>query len=212
MSLAVTGSGTHGNVVSAAIAASPSELGFTITKGGLGASGEARADNMDGVARGARILLSDIGSPAQCTINSLVEKGGNVTPGVLSTRFAEVLANAQSAQIHTMILPFGVPDNFSNEQFLLSNGMYNNEALQIDTFMYNNRDILVVMPVGNNGGLVGNNRLGLVGNVFPDFFDGTNLNNNLLNPLPIQTAAPSTAKNLLAVGGSTGAVLCADFI
>ena len=39
---------------------------------------------------------------------------------------------------------------------------------------------------------------------FPDFFNGTDLDNDGNNPRPTQTAAPSTAKNILAVGGSTG--------
>ena len=76
-------------------------------------------------------------------------------------RLNEVIGNAQGDQIHVAILPFGHPDNFSNEQYLLSNGTYNDSAVDIDTFAWNNRDFLVVMPVGNNGGTVGNNRLGL---------------------------------------------------
>jgi hypothetical protein len=201
---ALSGAGTHGNVVAGTIAAAPSELGFFLTKAGIGASGEARNEPMDGIARGARILLSDVGGPGACTINSLVERGGEVDPGNLLTRLNQVIANAQGSQIHVAVLPFGHPDNFSNEQFLLSNGTYNNSAVDIDTFAWNNRDFLVVMPVGNNGGLVGNNRLGLAINIFPDFFNGTDLDDDGNNAVPIQTAAPATAKNIRAVGGSVG--------
>jgi hypothetical protein len=199
----LSGAGTHGNVVASAIAAAPSELGFFLTKAGIGASGEARNERMDGVAPGARILMSDAGTPADCNIDSLVERGGNVSPGDLGTALGQVRANAQSSQVHVAVLPFGAPDNFSTNTGLGSNGTYNDEAVDLDTFAWNNRDFLIVMPVGNNGALIGNNRLGLALNIFPDFFNGTNLD-DVGAPVPIQTTAPATAKNILAVGGSTG--------
>src|SRR5439155_15927335 len=53
------GSGTHGNVVSGAIAGSPSELGVFASKSILNGRPLITGINMDGVARGARILMQD---------------------------------------------------------------------------------------------------------------------------------------------------------
>src|SRR5207247_7922549 len=41
---------------------------------------------MDGVARGARILLQDAALPLLCTTNEMIEHGGNVLPGSLLDR------------------------------------------------------------------------------------------------------------------------------
>jgi hypothetical protein len=94
----LSGAGTHGNVVAGAIAAAPSELGSFLTKAGIGASGEAREAPMDGIAAGARILLSDVATPAVCTVNSLVERGGEVDPGDLGVRLNEVIGNPEGDQ------------------------------------------------------------------------------------------------------------------
>src|SRR5439155_25922623 len=87
----LSGAGSHGNVVAGAIAAYPSQLGFFATRSGLGGGGQARNANMDGIARGSRIILTDVADASLCTINSLVEKGGNVDPGNLLSRLNEVI-------------------------------------------------------------------------------------------------------------------------
>ncbi|HZN04830.1 MAG TPA: hypothetical protein VFD06_14695, partial [Candidatus Polarisedimenticolia bacterium] len=199
----LSGAGTHGHIVASAIAAYPSQFGIGASRGNNGARPtQPRNENMDGVARGARIILQDVGTVAQCTINSLVERGGNVSPGSLTDRLNGALTGA-GADGHLAVMPFGAPSNFSTIQFLASNGTYPAEAVQVDTFLYNNRDYMVFVPVGNNGGLVGTNRLGLALRVIPDLFNGTALDENSNIPQDIQIPPPSTAKNITSVGSST---------
>ena len=70
------GAGSHGNIVASAIAAWPSGVGVFATRSGIGGGGQPRNANLDGVAKGARIIVSDVAGRALCTINSLVERGG----------------------------------------------------------------------------------------------------------------------------------------
>jgi hypothetical protein len=214
----LSGSGTHGNVVAAAIGAYSSQLGFFVTRAGIGGPTQPRNENLDGIARGARILMEDAATTAVCTLNSLVERGGNVSPGLLSDRLnaaicpitppgagtCSVVGVGGGNETHLAVLPFGAPSNFGPNQFLSDNGTYTAEANQIDTFLYNNRDFMVFSPVGNNGALIGTNRLALAVPQIPDLFNGSSLDENPNSPQAIQTASPSTAKNLVSVGGGTG--------
>jgi hypothetical protein len=208
------GAGSHGNIVASAIAAWPSGVGVFATRSGIGGGGQPRNANLDGVAKGARIIVSDVAGRALCTINSLIEKGGNVDPGNLGTRLSELICPRSGGagicagitgganEAHLAVMPFGAPDNFSTVQFLASNGTYPQEAADIDTFLYNNRDFMVFAPVGNNGGLAGTNRLGLMLVVIPDLFNGTAADEDPNFQRPIQTQPPSTAKNIVSVGGT----------
>ncbi|HEV8701390.1 MAG TPA: S8 family serine peptidase, partial [Candidatus Polarisedimenticolia bacterium] len=208
------GAGSHGNTVASAIAAWPSGVGVFATRSGLGGGGQPRNANLDGVAKGARIIVSDVAGRSLCTINSLIERGGNVDPGSLATRLAELICPRSGgtglcagivgggAETHLAVTPFGAPDNFSTTQFLATNGTYPQQAADIDKFLYNNRDFMVFAPVGNNGGFSGNNRVGLMLCVIPDLFNGTAADEDPNVSRPIQTQPPSTAKNLVSVGGT----------
>ena len=212
----LSGGATHGNTVAAAIAAYPSELGFFATRSGIGGSSQPRSENLDGIARGARILVEDAAGLAQCTVNTLVEKGGNVTPGALTTRLNLAICpgtggvgacagiTGGGTENHLAVLPFGAPSNFSLIQFQVTDGTYPQEAVDVDTFLYNNRDYMVTIPVGNNGGLIGSNRLALSLRVIPDLFNGTALDDDPnFAAAPIQVPPPATAKNIISVGSTT---------
>jgi hypothetical protein len=201
----LSGGGTHGQVVASAIAAWPSAFGVFATRSGIGGSGQPRGENLDGIAKGARIIMQDAGTPAQCTINSLVEKGGNVTPGSLLARLNGAIGTTNGAtDVHLSVMPFGAPDNFSTiANPNNSNGTYPQQSADIDTFLYNNRDYMVFLPSGNSGGLPGNNRLGLALRVIPDLFNGTALDEDPNFPKPIQIPPPATAKNGTTVGSTT---------
>jgi hypothetical protein len=210
----LSGAGTHGNIVAAAIAAYPSELGFFASPLRPGDGGVPRSANLDGVARGTRILMQDVAGPDRCTINSLIERGGDLLPGSLWVRLNEAICPSIGGsgacagiagggnEVHLAVFPFGVP-NFGLKLQVIG-PPYSQDAVDIDTFLYNNRDFMVVMPVGNDGARVGNTRVGTWDNFFPDYFDGTDLNDDGNNPIPIQISAPATAKNIVATGASTG--------
>jgi hypothetical protein len=208
----LSGAGTHGNVVAAVIAAYPSELGFFATRSGTGGAGEPRHENLDGVARGARILVQDVAGPGLCTINSLVERGGNLNPGNLIDRMNEAICPSSGGigactgvaggdDVHLAVLPFGIP-NFS-ERLTVVDPPYAQEAADLDTFLYNNRDFMIVMPVGNNGATINDGPSSSWSPAIPDLFDGSDLNDDLNTPRPIQTSPPATAKNVITVGSST---------
>jgi Thrombospondin type 3 repeat len=210
----LSGGTTHGNVVASVIAAYPSAFGVYATKGGIGGLNQPRSMNLDGVARGARIIMEDAGTTAQCLINTLIEKGGNVTPGSLLDRLNLSLCpgsgggtgacsgiSGGGGDVHLAVLPFGVP-NWSTRQFVATNGLYDQAAADVDTFLYNNRDYMVFAPVGNNGKLISTDRMGRSGAVFPDLFNGTAIDNNPNVANGIQTSSPATAKNVVSVGGS----------
>ena len=210
----LSGGTTHGNVVASAIAAYPSYFGVYATKSGIGGTAEPRAVNLDGVARGARIIMEDAATTATCLINSLVEHGGNISPGALIDRLtlAECPATGGTgacsgvvgggSDTHLAVFPFGVP-NWSTDQFALTNGQYDQAAVDTDTFLYNNRDFMVVAPVGNNGGLVTDARLDQMTPVYPDAFypDQFFVPNQDLG-YGIEVTAPATAKNVISVGSS----------
>ena len=198
----LSGASTHGHIVASAIAAYPSQFGVGATRANIGGPTQPRNENMDGIARGARIILQDAGTISQCTINSLVEHGGNVNPGLLIDRLNAAITGG-GLDGHLAVMAFGAPNNFSTLQFQASNGTYPAEANQVDTFLYNNRDYMVFIPVGNNGALVGTNRLALATRVIPDLFNGSALDENPNLPQPIQISPPSTAKNVFSVGSST---------
>src|SRR6185436_11333829 len=188
--------------------------GAFATRSGIGEGDQPRNANLDGVAKGARIIVSDVAGRPLCTINSLIERGGNVDPASLSARLNELICPKTggtgtcsgivggATEAHLAVTPFGAPDNFSTVQFLASNGTYPQQAADIDTFLYNNRDFMVFAPVGNNGGLFGTGRVGLMLVVIPDLFNGTAADEIPTVQRRIQTQPPSTAKNLVSVGGT----------
>ena len=198
----LSGGSTHGNVVASIVAAYPSFLGAFASRPGDGGPTDPRNENLDGVARGARIIVQDAGTVSQCTINTLVEKGGNINPGSLLDRLNQAVA-AGGTQVHLTVFPFGTP-NFGNIIFQIVQGTYPAEANQIDTFLYNNRDYMVFAAVGNNGGTPGSGRLGLMLRIIPDLFNGTAIDDNPNVQSPIQVSPPSTAKNVVGVGTGTG--------
>ena len=212
----LSGGSTHGNVVASVIAAYPSYLGVYASRSGIGGATAPRDANIDGVARGARIIMEDAAGAAQCTINTLVERGGNVSPGSLLDRMNFAICPSSGGvgacagvtggglETHLAVLPFGAPVNFSNRPPEVTlGGTYPQAAVDVDTFLYNNRDFMIFAPVGNDGGLVGSGRLALMLRVIPDLFNGIILDDSPSDPHAIQVMAPSTAKNLVSVGGST---------
>ena len=189
----LSGSGTHGNVVAGAIAGWPTGIGVFINKQ-VGIDRPTLVGvNMDGVARGARIVMQDAGDQSRCTINELIEKGGNVVPGNIATRLQE--ARDAGSNVHLHVLPFGVP-NFDNVLDNPQNGTYSVEAAQIDTFLVNNRDYMVVVPVGNQGSSPAAAAL----RIYPDLFDGTASDDDPNHPRHIQITPPATAKDIVSVG------------
>ena len=189
----LSGSGTHGNVVAGAIAAWPSALGVYATKTTLPRNPLVSGIPMDGVARGARILVQDLANASRCTIDELIEQGGNLAPSNLSTRMTA--ARDAGNNVHLHVMPFGVP-NFDNVLENPQNGTYSVESNQIDTFLVNNRDYMIFVPVANHG----SNPNNLTQRRYPDLFDGTALDNNPNIPSSNQIAPPATAKNVVSVG------------
>jgi hypothetical protein len=189
----MSGSGTHGNVVASAIAAWPSQLGFFATKTTLPRNPLVSGIALDGVARGSRILMQDAASPSRCTIDELIEQGGNLIPGDLLAKLTNGRDGGDNVHLHVM--PFGVP-NFDNILDNPQNGSYPIQSSQIDTFLVNNRDYMVFAPVGSQGAHPAN----LTQRRYPDLFDGTALDNDTNAPSLIQIPPPATAKNLVSVG------------
>jgi hypothetical protein len=189
----LSGSGSHGNVVAATIAAWPSALGFYATKTTLPRNPAVSGIVMDGVARGARIIMQDAANATRCTIDELIEQGGNVTPGNVMARLTT--ARDGGSNVHLQVLPFGVP-NFDNVLDNIQNGVYSMEASQIDAFLVNNRDYMIFSPVGNGGTSPKN----LTQRRIPDLFDGTALDNDPNFPSMNQIAPPATAKDSITVG------------
>jgi hypothetical protein len=213
----LSGSGTHGTIVASTIAAFPTQLGAFLTVPGIGGTGAARNESLDGVARGSRIIVQDAADTTRCTINGLVERGGNVNPGRLIDDMNRLICpksggtgtlctgiTGGATEVHLAVLPFGLPDNFSTTRFPNSSGTYPQEAADLDTFLYNNRDFMIVSPVGNSGGLYSANRIQLMDPELPDLFDGTALDDDPNIPHPISVQAPATAKNIISVGGGRG--------
>ncbi|HYS04579.1 MAG TPA: thrombospondin type 3 repeat-containing protein [Candidatus Dormibacteraeota bacterium] len=188
------GSGTHGNVVSGAIGGFPSEVGAFANKSILNGRPIITGINMDGIARGARILMQDSAGPLRCLYNELIELGGNVTPGNLETRLEQARDGGNNVHLHVM--PFGAPINFDSILFNPSNGTYPAESSQIDTFLVNNRDYMVFVPVGNQGAAPSQ----VSRRLYPDLFDGTNADNDPNVPVGLEISPPATAKNIVSVG------------
>jgi hypothetical protein len=190
----LSGSGTHGNVVAGAIAAWPSQVGVYATKTTLPRNPLVSGISLDGVARGARILMQDAAPMARCILDELVEQGGNIVPGDLNARM--VAARDGGNNVHLHVMPFGAPANFDNILDNPQNGTYPIQSAQIDTFLVNNRDYMVFAPVGSQGA----SPINLTQRRFPDMFDGTALDNSPNAPSLIQIPPPATAKNLVSVG------------
>jgi hypothetical protein len=192
----LSGSNTHGNVVAGILAGRPSTLGAFATVSPL--PGYVRSDlNLDGVARGARLVVQDAAADTECTIAELVEHGGAINPGSLNDRMTAAIA--AGARLHVM--PFAVP-NLSTSPTGGNQGVYTVEANQIDTFLVNNLEYQVFSPVGNYGQSLVSGR-----DIIPDFFDGES--SAVSDPAcsgtapvcrPLQVAPPATAKNSVTVG------------
>ena len=190
----LSGSGTHGNVVGGIIAGSASALGVYATISPL--PGYVRTNiNLDGIARGARLVVQDAGTDADCPVAELIEHGGNINPGSLTDRMTA--ARDAGARLHVM--PFAVP-NFSTSPTAGNQGIYTTESSQIDTFLANNLDYMVFSPVGNAGSSLISGR-----DLIPDLFDG--ISNAQSDPQcglgtcrPLQTSPPATAKNSITTG------------
>ncbi|MGH9749293.1 MAG: thrombospondin type 3 repeat-containing protein, partial [Candidatus Polarisedimenticolia bacterium] len=189
----LSGSSTHGNVVAGAIAGWPSGVGAFASKTILIRRPVISGINMDGVARGARIIMQDAGDTGRCTINELWEQGGNVVPGNLNARMQAARDGGNNVHLHVM--PFGLP-NFDNVIENLQNGTYTIETGQIDTFLVNNRDYMIFVPVGNQG----SSPEELYVRRYPDLFDGSVQDNDQNFPVKLQIPPPSTAKNIVSVG------------
>jgi hypothetical protein len=193
----LSGSGTHGNVVAGAVAGSPSEIGVFASKNLFLGIPTITGIDMDGVARGARIIMQDAAAPSRCTFDELKEHGGNVTPGNLASRMR--IARDGGDNVHLHVMPFGVP-NFDNTLDNVQNGTYSIEAEQIDTFLVNNRDYMVFVPVGSHGTAP----VAVSTRRYPLLFNGTALDNDPNDPVPTgpQIPPPATAKNIVSVGSS----------
>ncbi|HKB08669.1 MAG TPA: S8 family serine peptidase, partial [Candidatus Polarisedimenticolia bacterium] len=218
----MSGSGTHGNVVAGVIAGDASALGFRITKHTVNIRPKYENMDMDGVAKGARILMQDAASQSVCTTNEILERGGNVFPGSLLTRLQLAICPKSPGtgicsgvvgganEVHLHVMPFGTP-NFDLQLVNSTDGTYTQESRDVDQFLVNNRDYMVFAPVGHEGtNLVQRfftNPNGLQRNQYPDFFDGTELD-DCATPCPPsdpkrlpQISPPATAKDLISVGG-----------
>ncbi|MBI4169371.1 MAG: S8 family serine peptidase, partial [Acidobacteria bacterium] len=209
----LSGSNTHGNVVAGIIAGHPGELGFRFSKAIDPAEG-APLDNLslDALARGARIIMQDAAGTDRCTLNELVEVGGNIVPGLLIDRLNTaicpktggigVCAGASGAgggeEVHLHVMPFGVP-SFDNVVNNPDNGTYPLAAHHLDLFLANNQDYMVFSPVGSQGG--DPQDLGSFLK-WPDLINGTDADNDPNFPLPLQMPPPATAKNTVTVGAT----------
>ncbi|HZN03196.1 MAG TPA: thrombospondin type 3 repeat-containing protein, partial [Candidatus Polarisedimenticolia bacterium] len=204
----LSGSGSHGNIVASAIAAWPSALGVYATKTTLPRNPIVSGIALDGVARGARIIMQDAANFTRCTIDELIEQGGNISAGNVTTRLTQGICpksggtgpictgvSGGGSETHLHVMPFGVP-NFDNILDNPQNGAYSVEASQIDTFLVNNRDFMVFTPIGNHGA----NPKNLTQRRIPDLFDGTALDNDPNFPSANQINPPATAKNVVSVG------------
>src|SRR5206468_12176339 len=126
----------------------PSAVGVVATKSILNNGPVFTGINMDGLARGARIIMQDVGNKDACLRSELIERGGNLSPGNLAVRLQSARDGGDNVHLHVM--PFGTPP-FDNVLFNPTNGTYPIQSNQLDTFLMNNRDYMIFVPVGNQG-------------------------------------------------------------
>ncbi|PYT34331.1 MAG: hypothetical protein DMF52_13065 [Acidobacteria bacterium] len=212
----LSGSGTHGNVVAGIIAGDGTSVGARVSKHTVNIRPKYENLEMDGIAKGARILLQDAAPSTLCIVNEILERGGNVSPGSLLTRLQLAICPKTGGtgacmnvtggenEVHLHVLPFGVP----NFDLLLHNpedGTYTQGSRDVDQFLVNNRDYMVFAPVGHEGTNViqrfFTNPNGLQRNLYPQLFDGSTGDNDPNIPAPLQVSPPATAKDLISVGG-----------
>jgi Thrombospondin type 3 repeat len=209
------GSGTHGNVVSGVIAGDGSTLGAFVSKHVENIRARVDGLQMDGLARGARILMQDAAPSTLCLNNDMVERGGNVQPGSLLTVLQLAICPTQNGvgqcagkiggadQVHLQVMPFGIPNFDINLANPNTDGIYSQDAADVDSFLVNNRDYMVFAPVGNQGtkqAEIFQPGGGESANSYPDLFDGTASDDNPNLPSVLQVSPPATAKNLVSVG------------
>ncbi|HXH28471.1 MAG TPA: thrombospondin type 3 repeat-containing protein [Candidatus Polarisedimenticolia bacterium] len=208
----LSGGHTHGNVVAGIIAGNPGELGFTYTKAvDPREEPPVKGISLDALARGSRIIMQDAGVSSQCTINEIVENGGNISPGQLADRLAQAICPKSGGtgacsgiigggeEVHLQVMPFGTP-NFDNLIDNTENGTYPLASQQIDQFLANNLDYMVVSPVGSQGAQASNTFQPTV--IWPDLFDGTALDDDPNIQEKLQIPPPATAKNSITVGST----------
>jgi hypothetical protein len=211
----LSGGGTHGNVVAGVIAGDATSLGFRLSKRTYNTRPRLDGLELSGVARGARIIMQDAALSSSCTLNDIIERGGNVTPLSLTDRLSRAICPKSGGvgacstnvggggEVHLHVLPFGVP-NFDTNLSNTADGTYTAEARDIDQFLVNNRDYMVFAPVGNQGTVAVQYYFSSfnsqIRNRYPGMFDGTAADNDPNNDFPIQVSAPATAKNLVSVG------------
>jgi hypothetical protein len=208
----LSGTSTHGNVVAGIIAGAPGDFGLTYTKAIDPADGEPlQGLSLDAIARGSRILMQDAAGVDRCTINELIEVGGNVDPGLLIDRLNDAVCpktggtgtcsgkTGGGGEVHLHVMPFGVP-NFDNSHINLENGTYTAASRDIDLFLVNNRDYLVFSPTGGQG--FDPNEFADGSPVWPDLFNGDITDDDGNTPHRLQMPPPATAKNSIVVGGN----------
>ncbi|MFQ5876510.1 MAG: S8 family serine peptidase [Acidobacteriota bacterium] len=211
----LSGGGTHGNVVAGVIAGDGSSVGAAVDIHIYNIRARVNKLSMDGVARGARILMQDAASASRCTIGALVEQGGNVAPGALLDRLTLAICPSDATgtgacaglvgggeDVHLHVMPFGVP-NFGVQLEFTDQGDYPQDSRDIDAFLVNHRDYMVFVPVGNVGTRLPQDFSPFQGEVrsrYPDLFNGTALDNDPNEPSGLQIAPPATAKNIVSVG------------
>jgi hypothetical protein len=207
----LSGSTTHGNIVAGIIAGAPGDFGLTYSKAiDPSDAPPISGISLDAIARGSRIIMQDAAAVSRCTLNELIEIGGNVNPGLLIDRLNDAICPKSGGigacsgkiggaqEVHLHVMPFGVP-NFDNVLTNPENGTYPLASRHLDLFLVNNRDYMVFAPVGSQGSDPGD----FDGtSVWPDLFNGSVLDNDPNFPRPLQIPPPATAKNVVTVGAS----------
>jgi subtilase family protein/thrombospondin type 3 repeat protein len=211
----LSGSGTHGNVVAGVIAGDGSTLGAFVSKHVETIRARVDGLQMDGLARGARILMQDAAPSTLCTNNDITERGGNVQPGSLLTALQLAICPTQNGtgiclnqvggadQVHLQVMPFGIPNYDTTLANPITDGIYSQDAADVDKFLVNDRDYMVFAPVGNQGTKqpeIFQPGGGESQNSYPDLFDGTTSDDDPNHPSILQVSPPATAKNLVSVG------------
>jgi hypothetical protein len=204
-----SGGGTHGNTVANIVLGNPSRgvEGLGITRDDTDQIGNGEEDEknlpLDGIARGARLVFQDIavssvGANTPCNIApntngpaATVPDQNNVSPGSIAQRLADGYAGGAATGAKVFLLPFGVPNFDTHQDFDVDTGKYLTGAIAVDNFTFTNRNASVILPTGNDGNdpVSGND-------IYPDFPGFP------LSATRIQVNNLATAKNAVTVGGT----------